>query len=299
MKFHKFHDLFSIGFAVCYQKGDQDTLRENRARCLSLTASPSIEITRCRWSPRETNVGGPPRVRARTEFRFFYRGRTKRRNEEEEFREQIHLASRVSRLHGSLTASGNRDEGWTIDASLVERRSWFWLLDFDYPVHYRDSGPDSLDLPVERGPVERFLARFSCVRHLELRSRHQARRPRERSNLNIATCFLRRSRKIWSERDGHFEGPCWLSGGAIVGEPWLHRCGYITLLRALTWQGSVFVTCNDARTHIVVTTKFPFCLLPCLFFRLFFRKIDWMKQKKRKKNGRSIQIHASLNDAQN
>ena len=112
-----------------------------------------------------------------------------------------------------------------------------------------------------------FLARFSCVRHLELRSRHQARRPREKSNLNIATCFLRRSRKIWGERDGHFEGPCWLSGGAIVGEPWLHRCGYITLLRAFTWQGSVFVTCNDARTHGVVATKFPFFRSPLFLSR--------------------------------
>lgn len=95
-------------------------------------------------------------------------------------------------FHGSLTACGNRDEGWTIDASLVERRLWFWPLDFDCPVHVREARLDSLDLPRR----ERFLARFSCVRHLELRSRHQARRPRETSNLNIATCFLRRSRKI-------------------------------------------------------------------------------------------------------
>lgn len=125
-----------------------------------------------------------------------------------------------------------------------ERRSGFGcsISIIEYTTEDR---ADSLDLHVDA--YERFLARFSCVRHLELRSRHQARRPRERSNLNIATCFLRRSRKIWGERDGHFEGPCWLSGGAIVGELWLHRCGYYTSLRALTWRGSVFVTCDDTR----------------------------------------------------
>lgn len=90
-------------------------------------------------------------------------------------------------FHGSLTACGNRDRRFSRRTTI-----WFWPLDFDCPVHTREARLDSLDLPRR----ERFLARFSCVRHLELRSRHQARRPRETSNLNIATCFLRRSRKI-------------------------------------------------------------------------------------------------------
>lgn len=33
----------------------------------------------------------------------------------------------------------------------------------------------------------------------------------------------------------------------MVGEPSLCRSGYHTLSRALTWRGSVFVTCDDAR----------------------------------------------------
>ncbi|KAK1126814.1 hypothetical protein K0M31_004435 [Melipona bicolor] len=65
--------------------------------------------------------------------RFFYRGRTKRRNEEGRCSEnRFTWRAEYHRLHGSLTASGNRDEGWTIDASLVERRLWCWLSIIQY-----------------------------------------------------------------------------------------------------------------------------------------------------------------------
>ena len=76
--------------------------------------------------------------------RFFYRGRTKKRNGEE----VIPGTDSPDEQSISLTASGNRDEGWTIDASLVQRRLWFWISIVQ--VHTGEARLDSLDLPVER-----------------------------------------------------------------------------------------------------------------------------------------------------
>lgn len=70
----------------------------------------------------------------------------------------------------------------------------------------------------------------------------------------------------------------------MVGEPSLCRSGYHTLSRALTWRGSVFVTCDDARiwlsrccvdrnflyVHIYIYISVYFFLDSLLFLFFFF-----------------------------
>lgn len=175
---------------------DQRHLENNRARYHAtgirrpplVAPVPSIEITRCRWSPR---------VRARTVSSAERTNGQRGRNS----RNQIHLAGSrdVSLLHGYLTEWNRGDErrGSTLVVNDGWSRRWNRLrCTIAPPV-----------LTYRVGRVRTFSGTVFVCPPPGMRSRHQPRRPRERSNLNIATCFLRRSRKIWGERDGHFEGP--------------------------------------------------------------------------------------------
>lgn len=183
--------------------GIEDTQENNRARYHAtgirrpplVAPVPSIEITRCRWSPRvrARTVSSAERTNERTNGQ---RGRNSRN--------QIHLAGSrdVSLLHGYLTEWNRGDE--RRGSTLVVNDGWSrrWK---SFATH--SCGPRSNVSSLTRGRVLTFSGTVFVCPPPGMRSRHQPRRPRERSNLNIATCFLRRSRKIWGERDGHFEGP--------------------------------------------------------------------------------------------
>jgi len=93
----------------------------------------------------------------------------------------------------------------------------------------------TFDLPTGR-------ARTSLTRFWLSATWNEVSAPRVGSSLNIVTCLRRRSRKVWGERNGHFEAPpvdrCRWRSSENRPVFYLHfTCVTVTLSHALTWRG--------------------------------------------------------------
>lgn len=120
--------------------------------------------------------------------------------------------------------------------------------------------PATFDLPARRVRTS-WVTRFRLFATWNEVSALSEAVSRVRSDLNIATCLRRRSRKVWDERNGHFEAPTmdrlrWRYSWRTDLRP---TCVTVTLSCALIWRGPYRLRRSIIRLRLR-TNSFPLFL---------------------------------------